>query len=670
MKATSRFGFAVASWWRRAWLAALATIVTCTSAALSKDRDTPVPAARAPASPSSLPDIFGPGHVLTAGNLFMKVTNNGVLGNPFTSLSSDPSAQWPAASGVEYLNAIQLAVAAVNPSAPGSAHHVSFSREWAPASLDAEDRIYTTQTGAPGGARFVNDDGDVDPEGSPSVDEDFLDGRDNDGDGLIDEDFAALGSQMFTCVMRDDGPLSTPSSEPHVPIGLECRLAAWAYSQPGLRDFNAVELTIINRSGHVLDSLYIGFAVDMDAGPNTVPDFFADDRTLGGYPSGEFTRLLVSGDPQRQYPHAQVPDASADSALCPSPKVRLNGFSVCDNDGDGGFTPGVASFLLLNHTVDRLGQSAPSRVGFRAFRTFSGALPWGEGGNPTNDSQRWEFMTSDEGIDAESGFITAAASMANGDHRAWCSVGPFFSVPAGASVSITIAFAVQTGNFTAAAAFPTEYAAYRAGLISGGALTAAHPPFANAFAAQVLHDGTHSAQPSALVTDFHGRETPLKAPPGQVLQVQGCFSRDPVPRFVTDQHYEWFDFDCDYCTGVWDLASQIGLTHQTWTSSSPQLSVPETRPSQAIALTVSPNPVLGLARVRFSLASSEQLDVAIFDTAGRRIRGLLSGTRGAGEHELTWDGKDQAGRGVAAGVYLVRIAAGGRTSTMRLVWMR
>jgi flagellar hook assembly protein FlgD len=85
---------------------------------------------------------------------------------------------------------------------------------------------------------------------------------------------------------------------------------------------------------------------------------------------------------------------------------------------------------------------------------------------------------------------------------------------------------------------------------------------------------------------------------------------------------------------------------------------------------VSPNPVLGAALVQFSLASSEQVDVAVFDTAGRRIRGLFSGSIGAGEHELAWDGADGSGHAVAPGVYLVRIAVGGRTSTLRLVRMR
>src|SRR5262252_3249086 len=66
------------------------------------------------ATPLAIPDIYGPGAVLRGGNVFMKITNNGFNGNPFFAFSSDPSAQWPGSSGVQYLYQEVLAVGAVN----------------------------------------------------------------------------------------------------------------------------------------------------------------------------------------------------------------------------------------------------------------------------------------------------------------------------------------------------------------------------------------------------------------------------------------------------------------------------------------------------------------------------------------------------------------------------
>src|SRR5512147_3235799 len=229
-------------------------------------------ARRRGAKPLAIPDIFGAGSVLNVGSVIMKVTNNGLVGNPFTNVSSDPSCQWPGASAIEYMNYAGIAVGAVNPFAtdPNAVRRVSFLNvEWRPATLDPEDRIYRGYDGVVNGIRFTNDDSDNDPlTGDALYDEDFLDGRDNDGDGKIDEDFAAIGQQMYSCVIRDDTPqsIAAATAERHVPLGIECRQTAWAYSIPGFTDFNIVNWKFINRSGHELDSVVIGFRVDMDCG--------------------------------------------------------------------------------------------------------------------------------------------------------------------------------------------------------------------------------------------------------------------------------------------------------------------------------------------------------------------------------------------------------------------
>src|SRR5580765_7969579 len=175
------------------------------------------------AKPLAIPDIFGAGSVLNVGNVIMKITNNGILGNPFVT-SSDPSMQWPGTSAVEYLAFLGLAMGAVNPFAtdPNAVRRVSFLQEWRPPTLDPADRDYRAYDGIVNGVRFINDDGDIDPlTGAGRVDEDFLDGRDNDGDGRIDEDFAAIGQQMYTCVIRDDTPesVAAAAAERHVPLG-------------------------------------------------------------------------------------------------------------------------------------------------------------------------------------------------------------------------------------------------------------------------------------------------------------------------------------------------------------------------------------------------------------------------------------------------------------------
>lgn len=54
-------------------------------------------------------------------------------------------------------------------------------------------------------------------------------------------------------------------------------------------------------------------------------------------------------------------------------------------------------------------------------------------------------------------------------------------------------------------------------------------------------------------------------------------------------------------------------------------------------------------------------DVSVFDTSGRRVRTLISSAISQGIHTVTWDGRDESGRSVGPGVYLVRLAWGGNT---------
>jgi photosystem II stability/assembly factor-like uncharacterized protein len=81
----------------------------------------------------------------------------------------------------------------------------------------------------------------------------------------------------------------------------------------------------------------------------------------------------------------------------------------------------------------------------------------------------------------------------------------------------------------------------------------------------------------------------------------------------------------------------------------------------------SPNPFRRAATLAFSLPRAGLVRVAVFDVGGRLVRELWAGERAAGRHELTWDGRDAAGRAVASGVYLARVSARGEERVARIV---
>lgn len=538
-----------------------------------------------------IPSIFSVGKdVLNVGKLYMKVTNNGILGNPFTNISSDPSCQWPGASGIEYMNFIGFAVGAVNPQAtdPNAIRRVSYiNTEWRPR-LDPEDIMRPAYDGIVGGQRFINDDNSPPDQitGFPPIDEDFLDGRDNDGDGRIDEDYAALGQTMRAWVMRDDTPESVnfAAAEKHIPLGLECRGRGWSYSLTQFENFAVVEFEIINVSGHMLDSVVVGFRVDMDCGPVSDPSYFNDDLDVPQHPSGEFLFVPDVSDPRLQSNHS--PDLFAaypsGTPLCPFENIRVNGFSVADDDGDLGRTSGVPSFLLFDHTVDPTGLNGPTRVGFRGFRSFPGGTPYIQGGNPTIDQQRFEMMFSTENI-GEDGFINAEPGEEKGDYSAWGYIGPWFRLPPGGTITATVGMLVERGRHDAVSRYRTEYNTFRTRLEQALAENPPNLQFAQniqqdflgkyptvnaAYSAQIARMGIWESREGYPVTDFHGRETPLRQPRGAPI-IFGADCHDEGQRPISDLDYTWFDFDCNYCTGVYDYGRGIGLFQKTWNASAP-----------------------------------------------------------------------------------------------------
>ena len=63
----------------------------------------------------------------------------------------------------------------------------------------------------------------------------------------------------------------------------------------------------------------------------------------------------------------------------------------------------------------------------------------------------------------------------------------------------------------------------------------------------------------------------------------------------------------------------------------------------------------GAAKVTFGLARSQDVQVKVFDVTGREVYTLANRAFQAGEHSLTWDGRDNSGSQVARGVYFARV---------------
>jgi hypothetical protein len=72
---------------------------------------------------------------------------------------------------------------------------------------------------------------------------------------------------------------------------------------------------------------------------------------------------------------------------------------------------------------------------------------------------------------------------------------------------------------------------------------------------------------------------------------------------------------------------------------------------------VRPNPFRPGGMLEYSIPERRNVQLSVFDAAGRRVASLRSGSQTAGRHAVTWDGRDDSGRDAPAGVYFCQLRA-------------
>lgn len=85
------------------------------------------------------------------------------------------------------------------------------------------------------------------------------------------------------------------------------------------------------------------------------------------------------------------------------------------------------------------------------------------------------------------------------------------------------------------------------------------------------------------------------------------------------------------------------------------------------ALKAAPNPCRPNTEISFSLGKSDVVMAAIYDPAGRRVRVVHHGALAAGNYAMLWNGRDDAGRSVAAGLYFLRVSTSVASQSCRLL---
>jgi len=440
--------------------------------------------------------------VQSVGRLQLNITNLGEAGNSnYGVLSSVPGAEWPAGSGNEYLYAAGLWVGALD--ASGIPHVTTannpiheFSPEitpdhaCAPVPLEQVADVRESYEGIPNGNRIISASVNPDDDGDGLVDEDFPNGIDDDGDGLCDEDYAAIGQQMMACEYFDNIPQTRQQQPEHVPLGLRVRQTSYAWATPGISDFVGMDFKITNVSGRALRNVMVAIFADMDCGNHAVDRFWEDDQV------GLVNRVVEypgpTGKPVRRalqmgymYDNPDDPE---------KPEERKNGD-----------VPGYFGCMFLNHTTDPSGITAPRHVGITSFKFFSGDAPF-PAGDPRNDAQRYQLMTDptlNPGDPFDAGGTGAEPKSSRPlDYRFILATGPFATLLAESTLTVSVGWVMGLG------------------LGEGNTIHAGGTLIENAIVAQQVFDGVYTDFDGSRYTGTCGKESCLRSTSGATFVYQ------------------------------------------------------------------------------------------------------------------------------------------------------
>jgi len=83
-----------------------------------------------------------------------------------------------------------------------------------------------------------------------------------------------------------------------------------------------------------------------------------------------------------------------------------------------------------------------------------------------------------------------------------------------------------------------------------------------------------------------------------------------------------------------------------------------------------PNPFNISTRISYYLPAPAHLRLDIHNSEGKLVKNLVNGTEGAGQHTLVWDGTNQRGETVAAGLYFCQMSSHGLRKTIAMLLVK
>ena len=83
-----------------------------------------------------------------------------------------------------------------------------------------------------------------------------------------------------------------------------------------------------------------------------------------------------------------------------------------------------------------------------------------------------------------------------------------------------------------------------------------------------------------------------------------------------------------------------------------------------------PNPFNPSTTINLSLNKEQMVTLEIYNIKGEKVKQLVNSQLSAGQHSITWDGRDDAGKQISSGIYFYRMITKDYSATKRMIMLK
>ncbi|MFC1481739.1 T9SS type A sorting domain-containing protein, partial [Candidatus Neomarinimicrobiota bacterium] len=137
--------------------------------------------------------------------------------------------------------------------------------------------------------------------------------------------------------------------------------------------------------------------------------------------------------------------------------------------------------------------------------------------------------------------------------------------------------------------------------------------------------------------------------------------------------YDWFAWDTTgaYAPGEGaDIPASLSTVTGTVSGVALELIANEALPEKFELSQNYPNPFNPTTQIRFNVATTAPVRLAVYDLTGRLVTTLVHDVKQPGAYRIEWNGRDRLGRSLSSGVYFYVLEAGDFRATKKMLLLK